>query len=342
MNEHIAYAMRNTEATGRWVSFNSPGELHDWSFLAIEFVLLVGVVCAVLHAWRDYKLGGRPSALLTLLGAFLFGLLNDIVSYYTVESFWHGEFSVMLLFNRLPLYISVLLATLLYHLCMTMRRYEFPRTVEALGVGFYGGLMYMIFDNLGPMLEWWIWDRSDPTNWPFLWAVPITSYFWFFAWTAIFAAVCRVVCWDWVEAGRGPARIAAGVALFPLVTCIAGILVFVPLNVLGFYGLHGWIAALYAVSFGVAGMTFVLWSRRPRAPRDPLLMVFPLVWAFAHLCLYAAKLDIYLDVNADGFSADGLAVGNPFVAVVALVAFTAITLASHPPLGDSNRQESFR
>ena len=115
MEEPISYAMRNTEALNSWLSFNAPSELKDWSFLAIEFILFVGVVCAVLHAWRNYKESGQSSALLTLVGALIFGLLNDIVSYYTVESFWHGEFSVMLVYNRLPLYISVLLATLLYH-----------------------------------------------------------------------------------------------------------------------------------------------------------------------------------------------------------------------------------
>lgn len=339
MNEHISYAMRNTEATSRWVSFNWPSELHDWSFVAIELILLVGVVCAGLHAWRDYKSSGRPSGLLTLLGALVFGLLNDIVSYYTVESFWHGEFSVMLLFNRLPLYISILLATLLYHVFMTIRRYDFPRAVEALSVGFCAGVMYMIFDNLGPMLEWWIWDREDPTNWPFFWAVPMTSYFWLFAWTAIFAALCRVVCWDWVQAGRSSASTVAGAFLFPVVTCVVGIVVFIPLNILGLYDLHAWIAVLYALCFGLAGLAFVLSWRRPRRPRDPLLMVFPLVWAFGHLFLYAAKLDLYLEVDASGMTADGLAAGNPLVAVAALIAFTAITLASHPPSGDEGPQE---
>ena len=134
----------------------------------------------------------------------------DIASYYTVENFWHGEFSVMLLYNRLPLYIALFYPAFIYHACMTIRRYGFSPVVEAISVGFYGGLMYLIFDNLGPMLNWWIWDRSDPTTWPYLNAVPITSYFWFFSFTGTFAFVSRIICWDWVAQGRSSKRIAAG------------------------------------------------------------------------------------------------------------------------------------
>lgn len=340
MDEPISYAMRNTEALNRWISFNAPGELRDWSFLAIEFILAVGVACAVRHAWRHHRENGHFSALLTLFGALLYGLLNDIVSYYTVESFWHGEFSVMLVYNRLPLYIAVLAATLLYHLCMTMRRYEFSRGVEAVATAFYGALMYMIFDNLGPMLDWWIWDRDDPTNWPFLNAVPVTSYFWFFAWTGIFAYLNRIVCWEWVEQGKGGGQLAAGVVLFPLVTCLVGIVAFLPYNLLAYNGLLGPAAALYAIAFALAGWTFVLRFRTPRVPRDPLLMVFPLLWLVGHLYLYVAKLDLYFSVDAEGLSAAGLAVGNPIVAVVAIVASFVITLVSHPTDGSVLQEEA--
>lgn len=342
MDEHLSYAMRNTEAVSRWINFNAPSELKDWSFLAIEFILAVGVACAVLHAWRHHKESGHHSALLTLVGALIFGLLNDIVSYYTVESFWHGEFSVMLVYNRLPLYIAVLAATLIYHFCMTIRRYEFPRGIEALTTGLYGGLMYMIFDNLGPMLNWWIWDREDPTNWPFLNAVPVTSYFWFFSWTAVFAYINRVVCWEWVEQRKSPRQIAAGVALFPLLTCVVGIVIFIPYNVLAYNGMLAPAASLYALSFGLAGLIFVLQFRRPRAPRDRLLMIFPLVWLAGLLFIYVAKFDIYFSVDPDGLSAEGLAVGNLIVAAGAIIASTVITLISHPTDGDQRAHEEKR
>ena len=67
MDEPISYAMRNTEALSNWLNFNAPSELKDWSFLAIEFILVVGAVCSVIHAVRHYKEHGHYSALLTLL-----------------------------------------------------------------------------------------------------------------------------------------------------------------------------------------------------------------------------------------------------------------------------------
>jgi len=330
MDEPISYAMRNTEALGHWLNFNAPGELKDWSFLAIEAILVVGTICAVLHAIRHHKKHGNYSALLTLLGAFGYGLLCDIAAYYTVENFWHGEFSVMLVYNRLPLYIALFYPVVIYHICMTIRRYEFSRTIETISTAFYAGLIYMIFDNLGPMLNWWIWDRADPTTWPYLNAVPVTSYFWWFSFTGAFALVSRIVCWDWVAQGKSPMRIGAGVALIPILVCVAGAGLFVPYNMLSYNGMIPQAAALYALVLGLSGLTFVLHFRKPSVPRDRLLMIFPLVYLVGHLYIYIAKFDIYFTVDADGLSAEGLAVGNLIVAVVAIVASVAITLLSHP------------
>jgi hypothetical protein len=337
MDEPISYAMRNTEALGHWLNFNTPSELKDWSFLAIEFILVLGIICAVIHAVQHHRKSGHYSALLTLLGAFTYGLLCDIASYYTVENFWHGEFSVMLVYNRLPLYIALFYPAVIYHLCMTIRRYEFSRSVETLSTAFYAGLTYMIFDNLGPMLNWWIWDRADPTTWPYLNAVPVTSYFWFFSFTGAFALVSRIVCWDWVEQGKSPKLIGAGVAALPVLVCVAGAGLFVPYNILSYNGMIPQAATMYAVVLGLAGLVFVLNFRRPRMPRDRLLMIFPLVYIVGHLYIYIAKFEIYYSVDADGLSAEGLAVGNLIVAVVAIIASMTITLLSHPSEASGSR-----
>jgi hypothetical protein len=307
-----------------------PSELSDWSFLAIEFILVVGTICTTLHAVRHHKESGNYSALLTLLGAFGYGLLCDIASYYAVGNFWHGEFSVMLVYNRLPLYIALFYPVVIYHICMTIRRYEFSRTIEAISTAFYAGLFYMTFDNLGPMLNWWIWDRADPTTWPYLNAVPVTSYFWWFSFTGAFALVSRIVCWDWVEQGRSPKLIGAGVALIPVLVCVAGAALFVPYNMLSYNGMIPQAATLYALVLGLSGLTFVLNFRKPSVPRDRLLMIFPLVYLVGLLFIYVAKFEIYFSVDANGLSAEGLAVGNLIVAVVAIIATTAVTLVSHP------------
>ncbi len=330
MREEISYAMRNEEATQAFISFNAPSALKDWSFLAIEAILIVGIVCAVAHAVRHRREHGVASALLTLLGCFTYGLLIDIASYYTVENFWHGEFSVMFLYNRLPLYIALFYPAFIYHIYMTIRRYEFSPWIEAVSVGFYGGLTYLVFDNLGPMLNWWIWDTEDITTWPYLNAVPITSYFWFFSFTGAFALVARVICWDWVASGKSAGTVGVGVALIPVLVCVIGMALFVPYNLLARNDMLQPAAAFYAILFALAGLTFLFNYRKPNVPRDRLLMVFPLVYLIGHLYLYIAKFDIYFSVDAEGFSSDGLAVGNGIAALFAIAASFAITLFSHP------------
>lgn len=80
MDEHLSYAMRNAEAVESLVYFNASGALKDWSFLAIELIIVVGAVCALAHALRHRRRHGHPSALLTLLGCLAYGLLIDMAS----------------------------------------------------------------------------------------------------------------------------------------------------------------------------------------------------------------------------------------------------------------------
>jgi hypothetical protein len=330
VNEHIAYAMRNVEATNAFIWFNAPSALKDWSFLAIEAIIWVGTICAALHAIRHGRQQGNNSALLTLGGCFTYGLLMDISSYYTVENFWHGEFSVMFLYNRLPLYIALLYPALIYHIVMTVRRYEFPPLVEAITVAFYGELTYLIFDNLGPILGWWIWDTSDPTTFPYLNAVPLTSYHWFFAFTGAFALASRKICWDWVAEGKDSATVAAGFVALPFLTVLLGVIAFVPYNFLAANVSHAVAAAYFGVIFALAGSVFLFNFRRPSEPRDKLLMIFPLTYSVGLIYIHIAKFHLFFAVDANGLSAEGLAAGNPLAVVLATVASTAILLAAHP------------
>ena len=59
-------------------------------------------------------------------------------------------------------------------------------------------------------------------------------------------------------------------------------------------------------------------------------MIFPLVYLVGLLFIYVAKFEIYFSVDANGLSAEGLAIGNPIVVVAAIIATTTITLLSQP------------
>ena len=185
-NDHIAYAMNNSEATESLIYFNAPSDLLTPTHFGIESILIVGIFLSIIHAFRFDKTNGSNEARITLLNCFLYGLMMDILSYYTVENFWHGEFSVMFLYNRLPLYIAFFYPAFMYHAIMTIKRYDFTPVNEAIIIGFYAGLMYLIFDNTGPVLGWWIWDMQNPTTFPYIDSVPLNElslvlylYYWF-------------------------------------------------------------------------------------------------------------------------------------------------------------------
>lgn len=335
MKEHIAYAMRNEEATQSLIYFNSPSELLDWSFLAIESMLLVGVVLAIAHAYRHFKHTGSPSALLTLLGCFLYGLAMDIISYYTVESFWHGEFSVMFLYNKLPLYIALFYTAFMYHAVMIIRRYEFKPLTEAICTGFYAGFMYLIFDNLGPMLQWWVWDTQDPTNWPLLNSVPLTSYHWFFTFTAGFTLVNRLISYEWIAQKKSTLLITIAILLQPAITMIVGGTFFAPYNLFAQsfppYTLLPWdqnlniSAFIHALFFAGAGLLFFFNWKRPNQLQDKLLMAFPIIYLLGHAYIYIAKFDLFV---IDG-QINPLA-GNLIAVLIALIGTTTIVMLSHP------------
>lgn len=327
--EHISYAMRNKEATESFISFNAPSELLDWSFLAIEFILLVGIVCAVAHAIRHAKESGHNSALFTLAAAFYYGILMDMFGYYGPESFWHGEFSVMFLYNRLPLYIAFFYPAFMYHSYMLIRRYNFTPLVEAVSVGFYAGLTYQIFDNLGPMLGWWIWDPNEVTNQPFLSSVPVTSYQWFCTFEAAFAFITRKICWDWPAQGASTSKISLGIAGVPFLTMILGTLIFVPYQTLVYFGQIGIAAATHAFMFAIFGMVFVFNWHRPDTKRDKLLMVFPLVFLVGHAYLYIAKMDQFY-LTSDGLNLQGWPLGNLIAVLLGIVGSMAILLLTNP------------
>lgn len=339
MNEHISYAMRNEEATKSWIYFNSPSDLLDWSHLAIEAIILIGLLLSIAHAWRFYKRTGSPSALLTLLASVLYGLFMDILSYYTVENFWHGEFSVMLLFNKLPLYIVCLYPALIYQSIMLIRRYHFSKLTEAISTGFFGGFLYMIFDNYGPMASWWIWDTSDLTTLPYVSSVPLTSYAWFFLFTSMFTYINSIISWDWVAKGESKLKIGIAQALQPIATVFFGALLFIPHNLFAKssppYDMLPWdanvemAALIHVILFSAAGWLFLTKWRKPTQERDTLLMAFPFIYLTGFAYMYIAKFSRFFIVTEEGLS-QGFAVGNLLVVIFATIIAATIVLLSHP------------
>ena len=336
--QHVSYAMRNEEAVNSLVYFNNPLALMDWSHTVIEFVMILGFLLACFHAYKTMKETASISAPLTLLACLTYGLMIDVLSYYTVESFWHGEFSVMFLNNKLPLYIVCFYPAYMYHNYMLIHRFNFPPIIEAICLGFFDGMMYLIFDNLGPMVNWWTWDMADPTNQPFLNNVPLTSYHWFFTFTIAFSLVNRKLCWDWVNKGASIKKLVAGMTAQPVMTILVGSLFFIPYNLFAKnmppYDMLPWAenltmaASIDAITFMLAGWLFVTRWYRPKVERDELLMIFPFLFLVSHAYIYVAKFECFLSVTNGISDVNGLPVGNLIAVLLALVGSTAVVLST--------------
>ena len=338
MEHPISYAMRNAEAVQSWLFFNAPSSLLDWSFSTIEAMVYVCAALGLWHALRSRQRTGQPAALYTFIACFLYGLLIDIISYYTVNNFWHGEFSVMFLHNRLPLYIALFYPAFMYPVFMTIKRYAFGTWTAAISTGFLAGLAYLIFDNLGPLLGWWIWDRNNPSTWPLLDSVPLTSYHWMFVFTTAFAFFAQRFFWTpaaLAVPGRSCGKVAIKLLSIPFLTCLLGTVFFVPYNILAYLFSPSSAAFFHALAFGGAALLFILNYRQPIEARDRLLMSIPLIWIMGHLALYIAKWQLFWSINSAGASqaadyTQGLYAGNLLAACAGMAAAFAIVVLSHP------------
>jgi hypothetical protein len=223
---------------------------------------------------------------------------------------------------------------------MTIRRYGFARITEAVCTGFFAGFLYMIFDNFGPMVGWWIWDNSDPTTRPYINNVPLTSYAWMFLFTSAFTFINRKISWDWVEQDKSKLKIAIAHIFQPVLTIFFGVLLFIPYNLFAktspLYNILPWEAnvqvatLVYLIMFSLAGWLFLIKWRKPKYKRDPLLMAFPFLYLTGFAYLYISKFHMFLNATRGGLNEDGLATGNLIVVMIALIVSAMILFLSHP------------
>ena len=333
--QHIAYAMNNKEATEALVYTNSPFELLNPTFFGLECIFFVGIILSIVHAVRYDRGNSTNEAKITLLNCFFYGITIDILSYYTVENFWHGEFSIMFLFNRLPLYIALLYPTFMYHIIMTVKRYDLSPIKGSLVAGFFASTMYLIFDNTGPVLGWWIWDMQDSTTFPYANSVPVTSYHWFFT----FAIGLSLVNYWVLKFKDDIAKLVLAMVAQPFLTILAGSLIFVPYNLFGKgmppYDMLPWdqnltyATMVHLVFYTFTGWLFYIGWKRPAHSRDTLLLIFPFMYLTGHIYFNVYAFDAMFKANENGLVGE-LAVGNLVAVILATVTTAALFLVSHP------------
>ncbi len=174
------------------------------SFLVLELAVLVAGALGFRHAWRALREGDR-GPLFTWVTIFTYGLTMEILSYNFVDNFAHGQFTVMFYRRQLPLYVTLIYPVLLYTGIATAGRLRLHRAAEPFVAGLLIVAMDAPFDILGPVTGWWSWSDHDP-NISFRWlGVPVTSYYWHFAFGGILAALTRAAS-PFVRSGRASSR----------------------------------------------------------------------------------------------------------------------------------------
>ncbi len=171
------------------VSLNDPTALAHWTQPLLELVIITGAVLALVHAVRRLRREGDPTNLSLWFASLAYLAVTEPPLYFPEWFgldeiygfiFAHNEFTVQLMYDRLPLYIVA------FYPAISALGYEVVRglgvfarrgpLVGAVGVAFVCQVFYEIFDHLGPQLRWWAWNvDNDQVNHPMLASVPMTS-----------------------------------------------------------------------------------------------------------------------------------------------------------------------
>jgi hypothetical protein len=253
------------------------------SFLGLELVVVICGALALAHALGERRRGdGGP--LFAWGVSFTYGIVMELLSYNFIDSFSHGQFTVMFYRHQLPLYVVTLYPVLQYTSIMTARRLRLRLLPEAVTAGLLMVAMDAPFDILGAHQHWWAWSASDP-NVAFRWHdVPVTSYLWHLLFGGILAGVTRVFGL-WGGDRQRPYRIAALALPLSALTIVLGALAFLPFHLLKSLGLPDGIIVAGFLALSVAVAVF-----SPRAPgedtADPRLFAIPLIY-YAYFGLVA-------------------------------------------------------
>ncbi len=223
-----------------YIAFANPFDrpLH---FFGLELVVFACFALTVHHAVSRYRRGDRYH-LFQWIVIFAYGVLMELLAFNFFQNYDHGLFSVQLYHRKLPLYVTCIYIVLHYTGLKTVERLKLGAVAEALVVGLAICLLDVPFDIVGVDAGWWKWSASD-RDLAFRWlGVPVTSFYWYMLFGAIFALLCRAL-----RKKVEQRSLFAYVVVAPFV----GVAIIV-LGILGFLPFHG------LEALGVGAGTIVL------------------------------------------------------------------------------------
>ncbi len=173
------------------LALNNPlaSPLH---FLGLELVFVACFVLTLRDVVGNWRQGNRFAAF-QWMAAFAYGILMELIAYNFIDNFWHARFTVQLYHQKLPFYVICLYPVFLYTGLRIVERWQLAAIPEALLTGFAICLIDIPFDITGVDAGWWSWSPKDP-NVAVRWlGVPVTSYYWYLLFGAVFALLCRIL-----------------------------------------------------------------------------------------------------------------------------------------------------
>jgi hypothetical protein len=259
-----------------WIAFANPlaRPLHQ---LGLELVVFACFALTLQHALQQRRRGDRYP-LFQWLVILAYGITLELIAFAFYQNYEHAQFTVQLYHQKLPLYIPAVYVTFHYVGLKLVERLGAGLVAEALLCGFTICLLDLPFDITGVASGWWSWSAHDPRLAIRWLGVPVTSYYWYLTFGALFAGLCRLLR-PRVEPRSLPVQLLlaplVGVAIIGL-----GTLAFLPFHALTALGVpDGAIVAAHLAC--CAGLLAVL---RARAAPEPM----PLPWQIT-----AAALTLY-------------------------------------------------
>jgi hypothetical protein len=281
--------------------------------VGLELVFLVCFALTIEDVRAAWRAGDRQVAWQWLV-ALSYGVSMELIAYNFLDNFWHARFTVQLYHQKLPLYVVFVYPVFLFTGLRIVQRWRLPAVLEALLAGLAMCFLDVPFDTAGVIAGWWTWSPKDP-NLAVRWlGVPVTSYYWYLIFGAVYSLLCR-----WMGPRLSRRRFALAVALAPLFGL--GVIVF---GVIGFLPFHGLVALGVpdgaVVGVHLAGCVLLLLLLRPRVPGPAwgALLLVPFVLGGWHLLVLCAL----------GHQPLGIAVGLAAVAGIARLVFPLSPLAT--------------
>ena len=341
------------------VSFTSPLDHPTWTMPVLEVLVIAGAIGALVLAVRRLRREGDPTNLVLWFASLVYLAVTEPPLYFpewfgldTIYGFIfaHNEFTVQLMFDRLPLYIVA------FYPAISALAYESVRAigvfrrrgplVGAVGVAFVAQVFYEIFDHLGPQLRWWAWNQdNEQVSHPMLASVPMTSML-LFASVSIGFLTYLVVRFVGPQptaqrpvGRRSTGSLVAWTVLAGVLTPLGMLVAGLPSSVFGGDSPQTAVqASIIGVELGLVWLAGALilareWRTPPsdEGEREPLprfVVVFPAAYLVVHAVFWLASLPEYLAAT-DGTTEAGTPTGSGLYVLACFVGAVAVLATLH-------------